>query len=177
MCLHFEIKTHPLSNFIFQALFNVCSKYCKWFLLCANQVCTFNQDNSNSLILCQISSSFKWHNCKAWRFDRLKQRSLNVDHVLLIQYGPSWVIRICISLVQNWIFLFLSEALESHSELFIPAFPHLDINIICLVLQIDLSILPPSFSHYFLKRTRAAWPGFLISQMCGFISLRREKEK
>lgn len=47
---------------------------------------------------------------------------------------------------------------------------------ICLVLQINLSILSP-FSLYFLKQGRAAWPGFLISQMCGFISLLREKEK
>lgn len=46
-----------------------------------------------------------------------------------------------------------------------------------LILQNDLSILPPSFLHYFLKQGRAAWPGFFISQMCGFIPLHRGREK
>ena len=31
--------------------------------------------------------------------------------------------------------------------------------------------------HYFLKQGSAAWPGFLISQMCGFIPPHREIEK
>ena len=56
-------------------------------------------------------------------------------------------------------------------------FLFIDRDTIFLVLQINLSILPPSSLHYFLKQGRAAWPGFLISQICGFYSTaQRERE-